>query len=79
MKTLYSFIFISVVIIGAFFIGKSVGKANCKADYSIKQEQQIKNNAKETIRITEVLNEKVYTTGVADIRDILRKKYTIAE
>lgn len=79
MKLLYLFIFLSAVIIGAFFVGKNIGKANCKAEYSIKQNLETKNNAKKIIKITEVVNEKAYNTGVADIRDILRKKYTIAE
>ncbi len=79
MKTLYLFIFLSAVIIGAFFVGKNVGKANCKAEYSIKQNLETKNTAKKIIKITEVVNEKVYNTDTADIRDVLRKKYTIAD
>ena len=65
-----------IMIVGvAYFAGLSIGRSKCVADMSansaqIAQQQLIKK---------EKINVSVNRRSVADIRDILRAKYTIAE
>lgn len=58
---------------GAYFFGVLSGRTQCESKYENKHILTIKeiNKAKWGI------NEKVFNTGVADIRSILREKYTI--
>lgn len=66
---------ICTIFIGAFFYGKHVGVSKCEI-----QNLQNKINTTEQNRINERnINDTVFKTGVADIRRILRDKYSIAE
>ncbi len=63
------------ITVGAFFYGKNVGVSKCETQNlqnQIRTKEQ--NQTKERI-----LNDKVFKTGVADIRRFLRDKYSIAE
>ena len=63
------------ITVGAFFYGKHVGVSKCEIQ---KLQNQI--NTTEQNQVNErILNDKVFKTGVADIRHILRDKYSIAE
>lgn len=60
---------------GAYFYGFNIANSKCQnkqLQNNIFEIQQIQQNKKE-------IHDTVYKTGVADIRRILRDKYTIAE
>ena len=66
---------ICALVIGAFFYGKNVGVSKCEI-----QNLQNQINTTEQNQVKERdINDKVFKTGVADIRRILRDKYSIAE
>ena len=75
MTKLYLIMLICIIFFGAFFYGKNVGVSKCEKQYLQNQinitEQQNTNER--------LINETVYKTGVADIRRILRDKYSITE
>ena len=75
MSRLYFIVLLSTLILGAYFYGVNIAKARCQIQY-IKQEQQ---NQEIIIKDKRKIHETVYKTGVADIRSILRDKYSIAE
>lgn len=67
------------LVLGAYFYGARVADAKCTIknlendlNENIQIQKQYNNNQK-------VIHEAVYKTGLADIRRILRDKYTIAE
>ena len=63
------------LILGAYFYGVNITNAKCRetiAQNNLNEIQYTNNNKKE-------IHDKVYKTGVADIRRILRDKYTIQE
>lgn len=75
MTKLYSTIAICGIIIVAYFFGTTRGHDNCikniaTQNATIAQQQNIKK---------EKINAEIYRTGVRNIRDILRTKYTIAD
>ena len=66
---------ICAIIVGAYFYGVHVGNSKCEIQHFQNQINTVdQNKTKERI-----INDTVYKTGVADIRRILRDKYTIAE
>lgn len=66
---------ICTIFIGAFFYGKHVGISKCEIQ---NLQNQITKDEKNKINERNI-NDKVFKTGVADIRRILRDKYSIAE
>ena len=66
---------ICTIIIGAYFFGMHVGNSKCK----IKNFQNQINLIREDRKQERIINDKVYKTGVDDIRRILHDKYTIAK
>ena len=69
-----------VVLFGAlcsvfYFYGLNVGKSKCE----IKNIKQQINTVQETKQKERIINEKVYKTGVGDIRRILHNEYTIKQ
>lgn len=75
MNKIYFIILTSVLIIGAYFYGVNITNIKCRerrVTDNLSEIQIIEQNKKE-------IHETVYKTGVADIRRILRDKYTIAE
>ena len=75
MQKIYLILCVSALILGAYFYGVNIEKANCNIRY-LNQERQI---YEINIKKQKEFHDKVYKTGVADIRSILRDKYTIAE
>ena len=75
MIKLYVVIAIGAICAVFYFYGQSVGVSKCKIQNLQEQIKETDKNDKQQ----KVINEKVYKTGVADIRGILRDKYTIAE
>jgi len=75
MTKIYLIILMCAFGLGAFFYGRNVGVAKCE-----KQNLQNQINITKQKQMNErIINDKVFKTGVADIRRILRDKYTIAE
>lgn len=76
---LYFWLFLCATLCGTFFVGKMLGQENCKAESALGYADNIANNAKNSFKILEKTNEKVYNLGLADIRAILCEKYSIKE
>ena len=75
MIKLYVVIAIGALCTVFYFYGQSVGNSKCKIQTFQEQIKETEKNNKQQ----RIINDKVYKTGVADIRGILRDKYTIAE
>ena len=71
----YLFMVAAVVALAAYFFGIQIGRMRCVALNARTQSDEIVN----IISIKRKTDEKVYNTGLHDIRNILREKYTIAE
>ena len=63
------------MVFGAYFFGTRIAREKCVADGANAQTNEIINN----VNMVRVANEKTVHTNVRDIRDILRRKYTIAQ
>ena len=66
---------IGALCLGAYFYGANITNAKCRekiAQNNLNEIQQIEHNTKD-------IHDTVIKTGVADIRRILRDKYTIAQ
>lgn len=63
------------MVFGAYFFGARIAREKCVADGANAQTNEIINN----VKLMRVANEKTVHTNVRDIRDILRRKYTIAQ
>ena len=68
------FIFI-VVVAGAYWAGGRVASQKCATQIAEIRAEQQSVNLENMVNV----NEKVFNTGVRDIRRILRTEYTIAE
>ena len=71
----YLIIAVCAMVLGAYFFGARIAREKCVADGANAQSNEIINN----VNMVRVANEKTVHTGVCDIRNILRRKYTIAE
>ena len=71
----YLIIAICAMVFGAYFFGARIAREKCVADGANAQTNEIINN----VNMVRVANEKTVHTNVRDIRDILRRKYTITE
>lgn len=63
------------IVAGAFFMGVRIGRMRCTIDSARAQSNEMTN----IFDIKRNTDEKVFNTGVRDIRRILHTKYTIAE
>ncbi|MBP5485700.1 MAG: hypothetical protein J6Y07_03280 [Alphaproteobacteria bacterium] len=71
----YLIIAVCALVIACYFFGARIAREKCVADGANAQTNEIINN----VNMVRVAHEKTVHTGVRDIRDILRRKYTIAE
>lgn len=71
----YLIIAVCAMFFGAYFFGVRIAREKCVADGANAQTNEIINN----VKLLRGANEKTVHTSVRDIRDILRRKYTIAE
>ena len=71
----YLIIAVCAMVVCAYFFGARIAREKCAADGANAQTSEIINS----VNIVRTANEKTFNTGVRDIRDILRRKYTIAE
>lgn len=65
----------AVIVAGGYFFGVRIGRMRCAIDSMRAQSNEITN----IIDIKRNTDEKVFNTGLRDIRHILHAKYTIAE
>lgn len=75
MTKIYLYGAIIAVLMGIYLIGHHVGRTKCTQEIITKT---IEHNQTQTIK-KEKINAETYRTGMRDIRDILRTKYTIAD
>ena len=71
----YLIITVCAMVVGAYVMGMRIAHEKCKTASANNQTYEIINS----VNLQRMANEKVFNTGVRDIRDILRQKYTIAE
>ncbi|MBO7656716.1 MAG: hypothetical protein J6S80_03245 [Alphaproteobacteria bacterium] len=71
----YLIIAIAIIVAGAYFFGARIGRMKCQSSARRAETKEIEN----IIVIKRNTDEKVFNTGVDDIRRILHTKYTIAE
>ena len=71
----YLIIAVCAMVFGAYFFGARIAREKCVTDGANAQTNEIINN----VNVVRGANEKTVHTGVRDIRDILRRKYTIAK
>ena len=72
---IYLIIAVCAMIGGAYLTGGKVAREKCRAEYATAGTNEVI----KSINITRAANEKSFNTGVHDIRDRLRRYYTIAE
>ena len=70
---------ICAIIVGAYFYGASVADNKCHIEHLKNELKTNEQNQQQFINNQRIIHETVYKTGVADIRIILRDKYTIAD
>ena len=71
MIRIYFIVGVSAMIFGAYFYGVNMTNSKCEKKYL--------QNIQQTQQKQRVIHDKVYKTGVGDIRRILRDKYTITD
>ncbi len=71
----YLVVAIAIIVAGAYFFGARIGRMKCQSSAMRAESKEIEN----IVVIKRNTDEKVFNTGVGDIRHILHTKYTIAE
>ena len=71
----YLIVAVVIIIAGTYFFGLRIGRARCVIDSMHAQSNEITN----IMDIKRDTDEKVFNTGMRDIRRVLHEKYTIAE
>lgn len=79
MGRIYFIVGVAAFILFAYWTGMRMGRAQCAADIAHNVINQNNQNQSDLIKTVEKINAETYKTGVDDIRDILRRQYTIAE
>lgn len=75
MNKIYVALLFIGVVLGAFVCGGKIANAKCQMRIA----QTSKTQVEQSLYNNRILNDKVYKTGVADIRRILQSEYSIAE
>ena len=75
MVKFYLVVAIIFMVMGAYFAGAHVARIKCRADLANAQTTEIINISK----IQRNTDDKVFHTGLHDIRRIMHAKYTIAD
>ena len=79
MNKLYFLLGVCAVVCGAWLCGAKIADSKCRAQVANQNLEILQNMQKQTIQNKRKNHEIVYKTGVADVRRILRDKYSIAE
>ena len=75
MNKIYLMFLLLGCVFGAFVCGGKIADAKCR----MKIAQESKIQIEQSLYNNRILDDKVYKTGVSDIRRILQSKYSIAE
>jgi len=75
MNNIYIIVLVVVCVCGAFIFGAKTANAKCRMQVAQELKQQLEQN----IKNNRILNDKIYKTGLSDIRRILQSEYSIAE
>lgn len=75
MNRVYFVILMGALIMGAYFYGVNITNVKCREKNAINNLTEIQHMEQNKRDI----HDTVYKTGLADIRRILRDKYTVAE
>lgn len=75
MNKIYVALLFIGVVLGAFVCGGKIANAKCQMRIA----QTSKTQVEQSLYNNRILNDKVYKTGVADIRRILQSEYSIAD
>ncbi len=75
MSKIYLIFLIVMCVFGAFFCGGKIADTKCR----MKIAQESKAQIEQSMQNHRIINDKVYKTGVADIRRILQSEYSIAD
>lgn len=75
MNKIYLALLFVGVVFGAFVCGGKIADAKCQMRFA----QTSKTQIEQSLYNNRILDDKVYKTGVADIRLILQSEYSIAE
>jgi len=75
MNKIYLMLLLVGCVFGAFVCGGKIADAKCR----MKIAQESKAQIEQSLQNNRILDDKVYKTGVADIRRILQSEYSIAE
>jgi len=79
MNKLYLFFIIVGVVCGAYVYGANVADAKCRAHFAQQNLIALQNMQNQISQIKKENHEIVYKNSVADVRRLLRDKYTIGE
>lgn len=71
----YLIVAVCTLVGGAYLAGGRIAREKCRGNVANSET----NAVIKSVEITRIANEKTFNTGVRDIRDILRRKYTIAD
>ncbi len=79
---MYKFYLVGLICLAlflCFLAGEFRGNAKCKEEFAEKTIENIKDNQTIYENKRKEVDEKVFSTGLHDIRSILRQKYTIVD
>jgi len=79
MTKIYLILSIISIVVLSYFYGANVANAKCKLLFAQQQSAFLQKSQEQYLENKRLIDEKVYKTGVVDIRGILFNKYTISE
>ena len=79
MNKLYLLAIIVALICMAYFYGANIADAKCRLRVANANFTAVQTYQNEIVKTKRITHDTVYKMGVADIRSILRDKYTIGE
>lgn len=79
MKVLYLFGMVAAVVFCAYYSGRALGMAKCWERVAAQNVNMAIVAQRAAIAKERKIDEQVYNIGTADIRRVLRERYTIAE
>ncbi len=79
MRALYLFGGVAAAILFAYFAGRAVGTAECRARVAAQNADAVAAAHTVIIEKERKIDAETYRMGAGDIRRVLREKYTIAE
>ncbi len=75
----YLILCVLIIIVGSYFTGNKIAYTKCRMQTVTESLKISEQQQKQNIYNQRIVHDKVYKTGVSDIRHILQSKYTIAD